>query len=103
MKFLSHIFYILCLPSFLLNPIPASSFQTAPCIHKTAWDVPIDELGSVNPWVLLQEENLSIDRYFAFIELASNETFLETLSEKEFDRVVEFMTTMLRSSAPESD
>lgn len=103
MKFLSHIFYILCLPPFLLNPIPVSSFQTTPCIQQTAWDVPIDELGSVNPWVLLQEENLSIDRYFAFIYLASNETFLETLSEKEFDRVVEFMTTMLRSSAPEND
>ncbi len=103
MKFLSHIFYILCLPSFLLSPIPASSFQTTPSIQKTAWDVPIDKFGRVNPWVLLRPENLSIDRYFAFIELASNEEFLETLSEEEFDSVVEFMTTMLRLSAPESD
>ncbi|QVL57303.1 MAG: hypothetical protein KFB93_07955 [Simkaniaceae bacterium] len=103
MKFLSNVFYILCLPSFLLSPIPAFSFQTAPSIQETAWDVPIDEFGSVNPWVLLRGENLSIDRYFSFIDLASNETFLKTLSEEEFDRVVEFMTTMLRLSAPESD
>lgn len=102
MKFLSNIFYLLCLPSFLLNPISASSFQTAPTTEKTAWDVPIDEFGHVNPWVLLQGENLSIDRYFSFIELSSNETFLQTLSEEEFDSVVEFMTTMLRLSAPES-
>lgn len=102
MKFLSNVFYILCLPAFLLSPIPASSFQTTPSIQETAWDVPIDEFGHVNPWVLLQGENLSIDRYFSFIELASNKAFLEVLSEEEFDRVVEFMTTMLRSSAPES-
>ena len=44
---------------------------------------------------------MSIDRYFSFVELSSNEAFLETLSEEEFDRTVEFMTAMLRSSAPE--
>lgn len=102
MKFLSKLFYILCLPSFLLNPLHAFSLQTASTTEETAWDVPLDEFGNVNPWVLLQLENLSIDRYFSFIQLSSNEAFLETLSEDEFDRVVEFMTTMLRSSAPES-
>lgn len=102
MKFLSNIFYILCLPAFLLNPIPVASLQTTPTTEETAWNVPVDEFGNVNPWVLLQRENLSIDRYFSFIELSSNEAFLETLSEEEFDRVVEFMTTMLCSSAPKS-
>ncbi|MDN3508702.1 MAG: hypothetical protein P0S93_01525 [Candidatus Neptunochlamydia sp.] len=50
----------------------------------------------MNPWILLRPDNLSIDRYFAFIDLACDEAFLETLSEEEFDRVVEFLTTMLR-------
>lgn len=102
MKFLPKLFYILCLPSFLLNPISAASLQTTPTAEQTVWDVPLDEFGNVNPWVLLQGESLSIERYFSFIELSSNEAFLETLSEEEFDRVVEFMTTMLRLGAPES-
>ena len=102
MKFLSNIFFILCLPSFLLNPIPATALQLTSHSQEKVLDIPIDEFGKVNPWVLLQPEHLSIDRYFDFIELASDETFLETLSEEEFDRVVEFMTVMLRSSVPES-
>lgn len=103
MKFLTNIFYVLCLPSFLLHPLPATPLQTTPNPQETVLDIPIDEFGMIDPWALLQPENLSIDRYFAFIELACDETFLETLSEKEFDRVVDFVTTMLRFSAPESD
>lgn len=102
MKFLSKLFYILCLPSFLINPLHASSPQMTSMTEKTAWDIPLDEFGNVNPWVLLKGENLSIDRYFSFIELSSNEEFLENLSEEEFDQAVEFMTTMLRLSVPES-
>ena len=88
MKVLSNVFCILCLPAFLLNPTSASSLQTPPTIQETAWDVPIDEVGSVNPWVLFQGETLSIDRYFAFIDLASSETFLETLSEEDLGKIV---------------
>ena len=103
MQFLSQLFYLLCLPAFLLNPLLAFPFQTSLTTKQTAWDAPLDPFGNVNPWVVLQEENLSIDRYFSFVELSSNRAFLETLSEEEFDRTVAFMTAMLRLSAPESD
>ena len=108
MKIFSHVLFFLCLPAFLLSPIPSAAFYSEPIYsayekdHEKIFDIPIDESGRVNPWILLKPDNLSIDRYFAFIDLACDEAFLETLTEEEFDRVVGFMTTMLRSSAPES-
>lgn len=104
MKILSYIFYVLCLPAFLLSPIPLSAFEklSSPQERKDVWNVPRDAYGNVNPWLLLHSKTLPIDRYFAFIEYACDESFLESLSQKEFDTVVHFMTTMLRLSAPES-
>ena len=98
---------ILCLPAFLLYPIPAVAFHPESVVQneesqKAVFEVPRDEFGKVNPWILLQPENLSVDRYFAFIDLAEDESFLESLSEEEFDRVVDFVTHMVQASVPES-
>ena len=98
----------LCLPTFLLSPIPSDAFYSEPARsvfeedQRKSFDVPRDEFGRVNPWVLLQPENLSVDRYFAFIDLTENEAFLESLSGEEFDIVVDFVTQMIQSSVPES-
>jgi len=98
---------ILCLPAFLLYPIPAGAFHPESVVQneesqQAVFEVPRDEFGKVNPWVLLQAENLSVDRYFAFIDLTEDESFLESLSEEEFDRVVDFVTHMVQASVPES-
>ena len=100
MKLLSNLFFILCLPSILLHPVPLSAFQTPISSQEKMWDVPLDAEGKVNPWLLLNTDTPSIDRYFAFIDLICDETFLETLCEEELSRVVAFATAMVRASAP---
>ena len=102
MKILSYIVYILCLPSFLLSPIPSLAFQPTTLAQEKEWDIPRNENGDVDPWVLFHPENLSIDRYFSFIDLLCDSDFLETLSSDEFDRVVSFAIAMVRASAPQS-
>ena len=103
MKLLSNLFFILCLPSILLHPVPLSAFQTPISSQEKMWDVPLDAEGKVNPWLLLNTDTPSIDRYFAFIDLICDETFLETLSEEELSRVVAFATAMVRASAPKRE
>ena len=108
MKIFSHVLFLLCLPAFLLSPIPSSAFYSEPARSPYEgnqgkhFDIPRDKLGRVNPWVLFQPERLSIDRYFAFIDLTENEVFLESLTEEEFDIVVDFVTHMVQASIPES-
>ena len=108
MKTLSRILFLLSLPDFLLSPIPAAAFyqESKAPIHGNEvgeiFEIPRDEFGRVNPWVLFLPENLSIDRYFAFIDLVENEAFLESLTEEEFDITVDFITRMVQSSLPES-
>ena len=108
MKILCRILFLLCLPPFLLSPISTAAFYSEPLIpiveNGTAkiFEIPRDEFGRVNPWVLFLPENLSIDRYFTFIDLIENEAFLETLTEEEFDIIVDFVTRMVYSSVPES-
>ena len=108
MKILLRLLLTLCIPAFLLSPIPSlafSTYQEAPVfkdIMGEVIEIPRDEFGRVNPWELLRGENLSIDRYFQFIELVENKTFLESLTEEEFDTVVDFVTRIVRASAPES-
>ena len=69
MRLFLALFFILCLPAFLLHPIPAEAFHPEPVVQneesqKSVFEIPRDEFGKVNPWVLLQPENLSVDRYF---------------------------------------
>ncbi|MCB9093123.1 MAG: hypothetical protein H6620_11245 [Halobacteriovoraceae bacterium] len=97
---------LFCLPAFLVSPIPALTLQSENSHYKesqkTVFEVPRDKSGRVNPWMLFQPENLSIERYFAFIDLTENVSFLETLSEEEFDIVVDFVTHMVQEGIPES-
>ncbi|QVL57521.1 MAG: hypothetical protein KFB93_00135 [Simkaniaceae bacterium] len=102
MKILSHFLFLLCLPSFLLSPISLFAFHSESQHSILEFDLPRDALGRVNPWILLQPENLSLDRYFAFIELTENEAFLTSLTEEEFDLVVNFVTHMVEASVPDS-
>ncbi|MCP5505047.1 MAG: hypothetical protein H7A41_07845 [Chlamydiales bacterium] len=99
MKFFRHFLVFLSFITFLLNPIPSLAFQPPSPIEDT---IPRDPLGRINPWVLLQPENLSLDRYFAFIDLTDNEAFLSSLTEEEFDLVVNFVTHMVEASVPDS-
>ena len=100
MKFFRHFLVTLCLPAFLLSPIPSLAFQANPP-SPVENSIPRDHLGRVNPWILLQPENLSLDRYFAFIDLTDSETFLNSLTEEEFDLVVNFVTHMVEASVPD--
>lgn len=99
---------IFCLPAFILSPIPSVAFSQEPGevsakeVLEKPFDLPRDASGRINPWMLLDSEQLSIDRYFSFIDLTSNEAFLESLSEEEFDLVVDFVTQMVQSSIPDS-
>ncbi len=107
MKTLWRILLVLCLPAFLLSPVPSTAFSPqqhlVPCFDSAGRviEIPRDEFGRVNPWILFLPENLSLDRYFQFIELTEDEAFLESLTEEEFDIVVDFVTKIVRSSAPE--
>ena len=92
---------IFCLPAFLLSPIPSFS-QEKKEIRKTIF-IPRDVFGKVSPWELFRVKNLSIDSYFDFIDLIENEAFLETLTEEEFDNVVDFVTWIVRYSVPNHD
>jgi len=96
---------ILCLPAFLLNPIPSFSQEVSVERNETVGEIfiPRDAEGKVCPWELFSIENLSIDNYFNFIELLENEEFLETLTEEEFDDVVAFVISMVRYSVPKDD
>ncbi len=101
MKFFRHLLVTLCLPAFLLSPIPSLAFQANPP-SPIENSIPRDHLGRVNPWILLQPENLSLDRYFAFIDLTDSETFLNSLTKEEFDLVVNFVTHMVEASIPDA-
>jgi len=91
-------FLILCLPAFLLNPIPSFSKERPDELIDLGREIfiPRDVVGRICPWEMFRVENLSIDRYFGFIELLENEAFLETLTGEEFDDVVEFVISMVR-------
>ncbi|QVL57030.1 MAG: hypothetical protein KFB93_06520 [Simkaniaceae bacterium] len=102
MKILSRLLFLLYLPAFLLSPIPSVAFHSESQHSTLEFDLPRDALGRVNPWILLQPENLSLDRYFSFIDLTDNETFLNSLTEEEFDLVVNFVTHMVEASVPDS-
>jgi hypothetical protein len=108
MKILSRILLTLCLPAFLLSPVPSIAFL--PQYQQTGYienvdraiEIPRDEFGRVNPWILFLPENLSFNRYTQFIQLVEDEEFLESLTLEEFDIVVDFVTKVVRFSAPES-
>ncbi len=98
-------FLVLCMPAFLLNPIPAFSQEKSVARKETSREIfiPRDASGKVCPWELFSIENLAIDNYFDFIELLENEMFLESLTAEEFDDVVEFIISMVRYSVPKDD
>ncbi|MCB1106610.1 MAG: hypothetical protein KDK76_00770, partial [Chlamydiia bacterium] len=103
MKILSRLFFLFSLPAFLLHPISShASCQTPIPIRYISYEAPRDEDGKVNPWILFHPDYLSIDKYFAFIELTENEAFLGSLTEEEFDLVVDFVTYVVQSSVPEN-
>jgi len=96
---------ILCLPAFLLSPIPILSQEISAPRDETSREIfiPRDAFGKVCPWELFRLKNLSIEKYSDFIGLLENEEFLGTLTEEEFDDVVDFMILMVRYSVPKDD
>lgn len=112
MKIFKTILFSLCLPALLLQPIPCfSQPKHIPVLYNEKGKeifIPRDENGLINPWGYFDAKNMFshqkgyINHYFDFTKLICDETFLETLSEEEVDRIIEFTVWVVRYSVPES-
>ena len=110
MKFLRSLFLALCIPGILLSsiPMPLNESQTFQNNRGEEIFIPRDEDGLINPWGYFDANNMFtqqsgyINHYFDFIKLICEEEFLETLSEEELYRIVDFSSWIVKYSVPES-
>ena len=112
MKIFKTLLFFLCLPALLLQPIPsfAESPQKPIFYNEKRKEIfiPRDGNGLINPWGYFDAKNMLshqegyINHYFDFTKLICDEDFLETLSEEELDRIIEFTVWVVRYSVPES-
>lgn len=110
MKFFRAFIFLFCLPAIFLQPIPSFSMQQETFYNESGNEIfiPRDERGLINPWGYFDAKNIFshidgyINHYFDFIELICNEEFLETLSDEELDRILEFTVWVVRYSVSES-
>lgn len=100
---------LLCLPAFLLAPIPSYSFEPTYYLetgHKLF--IPRDKNGLINPWgyfnprTILTHLDGYADHVFGFIDLLSDLDFLESLSDEEAVRLIDFVIFIVRFSVPKS-
>jgi hypothetical protein len=96
MKFLKCFLFVLCLPVFLLNPIPTFA-QESPTFYSQqdghALYVPRDETGKFDPWELFKAEKLMTNGFQSildFLELVECDNFLQNLDDEEFLKLLEY-------------
>ena len=111
MKFFKTLVFLLCLPGLFLQPTQVFSEEIPTFYNEKGKEifVPRDRDGLIDPFGYFDPQNIFgthmhgyINHYLDFIDLICDEEFLETLSEEEFDRVVEFAVWAVRSSVPKS-
>ncbi len=112
MKIFRQLLFSLCIPALLFQSTP-SLVEAAqkPAFYNAEGEeffIPRDERGLINPWGYFDAKNIFshsdgyINHYFDFTNLICDEAFLETLSEEELDKVVDFTVWLVRYSVPES-
>jgi|GEM_PF-5840126 hypothetical protein len=117
MKIFKTLLLALCLPALIFQSIPSFAetqqifIELQPAFYNENGKeifIPRDENGLINPWGYFDAKNMFshqegyINHYFDFTKLICNEDFLETLSEEELDRIIEFTVWVVRYSVPES-
>ncbi|CCB87932.1 hypothetical protein [Simkania negevensis] len=101
---------LLCLPAFLLSPIPSYTFESKTFQPETRQKlfIPRDDNGLINPWGYFCLRNVLtyldgyVDHVFGFIDLLSDINFLERLCDEEAERVIDFVIFFLRFSVPKN-
>lgn len=101
---------LLCLPAFLLSPIPSCAFESKTYHLETGQKlfIPRDDNGLINPWGYFSPRNILtrldgyVDHVFGFIDLLSDVEFLESLCEEEAERLLDFAIFVVRFSVPKS-
>lgn len=101
---------LLCLPAFLLAPIPSYTFEPTTYYLETGKKlfIPRDKNGLINPWgyfnprTILTHLDGYADHVFGFIDLLSDIDFLESLSNEEAERLIDFVIFIVRFSVPKS-
>ena len=98
---------LLCLPAFLLTPIPSHTFELPTNLTKRhKLFIPSDQNGLINPWGYFEKQNILthldgyIDHVCDFIDLLTNVDFLESLCDEEAERLIDFVTYIIRFSVP---
>ncbi|MCB1073509.1 MAG: hypothetical protein KDK96_10485, partial [Chlamydiia bacterium] len=89
---------LLCLPAFLLSPIPSYTFESKTYHLETGQKlfIPRDENGLINPWGYFSPRSILtyldgyVDHVFGFIDLLTNVDFLESLCDEEAQRLIDF-------------
>jgi len=110
MKFLRSLIFLLCLPALLLRQTPAFSQEQCTFYNDKGHEIfiPHDKNGLIDPFGYFEIKNIFthmdgyVNHYFDFVDLICDEEFLETLSEEEFDRAVDFAVWVVRYSVPKS-
>ena len=101
---------LLCLPAFLLSPIPSYTFESKTYHHETGQKlfIPRDDNGLINPWgyfnprTILTHLDGYVDHVFGFIDLLTDVGFLESLCDEEAQRLIDFAIFIVRFSIPKS-
>ncbi|WP_231919488.1 GIY-YIG nuclease family protein [Simkania negevensis] len=101
---------LLCLPAFLLSPIPSYTFESKAYHHETGEKlfIPRDENGLINPWGYFSPRSILtyldgyVDHVFGFIDLLTDVDFLESLCHEEAQRLIDFAIFIVRFSIPKS-
>jgi len=101
---------ILCLPAFLLIPIPSYTFESKTYHLETGQKlfIPKDENGLINPWGYFHPQTILthldgyVDHVFGFVDLLTDVDFLESLCDEEAERLIDFVIFLVRFSVPKS-
>ncbi|WP_420421569.1 hypothetical protein [Simkania sp.] len=101
---------LLCLPAFILSPIPSYTLEYKTYRLESGHElfIPRDENKLINPWgyfhpqTILTHLDCYVDHVFGFIDLLTDVDFLESLSDEEAERLIDFVIFIVRFSAPKS-
>lgn len=102
MKFLKSFLFVLCLPAFLLSPIPISAQELLVFRNESGKElyIPRDDAGKINPWELFKYEKLCFQDQLDFLDALEIEEFWASLDQEELDRVVDYLKWAMRNSPP---
>ena len=96
MKFLSRLFFFLCLPGIIwYAPLKA---EISPTFSVT------EDYSNFSPWDLLKYETLSFDRILDFVDMIENTDNLEEIfTEAQMEEIEEFLVFLMRNGIRDWD